>query len=173
MSQKNTQSENQDEEAGEGPRRSLPPPVVRFSPAVTIAIVTALLGFSGAVVGKGIEGIYGVRLEQWRLRKELILEAIRTPSQEEAEKTLRFLVRSGLLEDHDGRLADTLSEPSTIPNLTPLEGRVARLEIQLAALECQMEGRVFNVSTLRCTDVPAQRRSGAPVGERDQRASPP
>lgn len=172
MNEKDTQPEAQSRKSGSDTNAS-PPRVLRFSPAVTIAIVTALFGFAGAVVGKGIEGIYSVRLEQWILRKELILEAIRTPSQDEAEKTLRFLVRSGLLEDHEGKLAEALSEPSTIPNLTPLESRVARLEIQLAALECQMEGKAFNLSTLRCTDVPAQRRSGAPPDRGNGRASPP
>jgi len=143
---------------------------MRLSPGLTVAITTGLLTLLVTITGHFLEGYYALQLEarkfeesvtveRHQLRKELILEAIRTPSGEEAKKNLLFLIESGILEDDEGKIAAALAEPDSVPSLTPLQGRIAQLEVQVKALKCQLEGRAFDVLTLECLDVPARERS--------------
>jgi hypothetical protein len=150
--------------------------IIKFSPAVTGAILIAVVGLFGNLitqVSQGVSSIFlerrrldsDITLEQRKLESEialerekfessLILKALEGKSPQESAENLRFLVEVGLLESRKDRLAALVAQPERIPTFEPIESRLARMEIQLSAFQCEAAGKVFDVSLLRCTNAP-------------------
>lgn len=87
------------------------------------ATVLAGLGtlFGGAVVAT-VNGFFGSRLETQRFRTELVLNAVKTGDQKQAQANLRFLVETGLLDDPGGRIAKAAQSEAgvlTLPSQAP------------------------------------------------------
>ena len=150
--------------------------IIKFSPAVTGAIVVAVLSLFGNVVTQVLQGVSGIFLERRRLESDitiekrklesdialerekfessLILKALEGKSPKESAENLQFLLEAGLLESRKDKLSALLTKPERVPTLEPIEARLARMEIQLRALECEAGGKTFDVGSLRCTEVP-------------------
>lgn len=150
--------------------------IIKFSPAVTGAILVAVLGLLGNVASQVTEGASSfflerrrlnssITLEQRKLESEialerekfessLILKALEGKTPQQSAENLRFLVEAGLLESRREKLNALVAQPDRVPTIEPLESRLARMEIQLSAIQCEASGKVFDINLLRCTGVP-------------------
>src|SRR5262249_13223446 len=98
-----------------------------FSPLVT-AIIAGLTGLLGTAAGTYYQGSQNLRLESSKFefnkeierqkeKHELITKMIGTGDSDQAAKNLLFLVKSGLIEDPDQRIAKLASETENVPVL--------------------------------------------------------
>lgn len=142
-----------------------------LSSSVTVAVFAAVFGFMGVVFAQWLQGkatvtvekernLANITLERQKFASSLVLKALENPNTEESGKAMLFLVDAGLLEDPNGKIRALVSDPGKVPVIGPVEKKLAQLEIQVNALECQLAGKIFDFGAMKCVEAPLAIRTG-------------
>ena len=98
------------------------PAAVKTTGVTSGAIMVALIGVLAALVANVAKGIFDLRLERERFTKDIVIQAIASPREDDARLRLKFFVRVGLLDS--ARFAAVL-----VDTLDPIPTGLDRLPI--------------------------------------------
>jgi hypothetical protein len=114
-----------------------------------VAVLGAIVALASATVGAYFQGRSPVTVEKIRFEAPLILDALKSETQDEAAKRLDFLVKAKLIDGRDGAIERLVKEPADLPIRT----RATRLRDAEAEIGCP-KGMVFDAGTLQCVQGP-------------------
>lgn len=101
----------------------------RFNISLILGLSVALIGVLGSITSSIIQGRNQDKIEERKLEKELILEAVEPNEYKRTKKNLQFLIEIGLLKDENNALRNLLEDSSGI-NEIPILGKVTSRAIQ-------------------------------------------
>mgnify|MGYP000235865879 CR=1 FL=1 len=114
--------------------KEAPPPwYSQINWTIIASIAVAAIGW---VANAYIENVRSTN----NLESSLILEAMKTPTQQESLSALMFFLEIGLIDDPDGKIEARATRKEGIPNLRPTS---ANLNIPRTVEECSVAGGVF------------------------------
>ena len=103
---------------------------INLSPTV-VTLIAAIIGLLGTMLGATLKGTADAKLENERLRSELILKAVDTRDKNEAAKFLKFLKDVGLVSGLN-EIDNYINNPDEIP-LRPQDFKpILKLEAERA-----------------------------------------
>lgn len=85
---------------------------------ITLAILAGTATLFGNIIVTYMQGANALTLERSKLSSNLILEAIKTGDTDQAVKNLAWMLKIGLIEDSQGKIAENISIEN-IPVLPP------------------------------------------------------
>jgi hypothetical protein len=79
-------------------------------------LTLALVGLIGTGIGASVQGFWNTKLERQKFESSLILKSLETSDQQQAAKSLKFLVDAGLIPSLDSKkIEDLAKNPMELP----------------------------------------------------------